>query len=203
MRSIIQTSCFVACVLGAAALAQPVLAESSTTSTTTVITTTETHTHTQTTTAEPGAAEVKRPYKPYSSRGVGYAALMYLPNRIYDIFDILRARLRLGPGAAVGVRVTDPLKIYFGSYSSVWAGLPGPRMESKPIVPGGLESYNGVALSMAEGTFDGGMSPKYSPTEIGVSVHALIVGADVDVDPIEIVDAVLGLFFIDVRKDDL
>lgn len=202
MRGILAIGCWALALALAVPGANCAWGQTQTTTTTTTVTTT--HSESASTTSEvPPAPEPEKVVKPYSSRGAGWAVLMYLPNRINDVFDIVRARLRLGPGAAIGARATTPFKFYVGSYSSVWAGLPGPRQEAKPIIPGGLESYNGVALSMAEGTFDGGMNPNYSPTEIGVTAHALIVGADVDVDPVEVFDLLAGFFFIDLRGDDL
>jgi hypothetical protein len=67
----------------------------------------------------------------------GHKVLMYIPNRIFDLLDIVRARLRLGPGLAVGVRLTEPLSAYLGAYGSLYGGLPGPRLEPKLPMPFG------------------------------------------------------------------
>lgn len=48
-----------------------------------------------------------------------------------------------------------------------------------------------------------GYGPNYSPTEIGASIQAIIVGVDVGVDPFEVVDFLVGIFFFDPRVDDL
>jgi hypothetical protein len=130
------------------------------------------------------------------------AVLFYIPNRVLDIVDIARARVRVGPGITLGVRATEAVDAYIGSYTSVYAGLPGPRMRKIPKLPAGLETSSGIELSAADATLDGGLGPDYSPTEFGVSVHAAIVGADVGLDPVEILDAVLGFLFIDIRDDD-
>ena len=129
--------------------------------------------------------------------------IFYIPNRILDLLDIVRLRVRVGPGLAVGARVTEPFSVFVGGYESVYAGLPGPRL--RPIVkpPVGLEDNQGIGVSIFDLTFDAGYGPDYSQTEIGASFQALIVGVDVDVDPIEILDFALGLVFIDIRGDDL
>jgi hypothetical protein len=134
---------------------------------------------------------------------VGHAILLYIPNRILDVLDIARLRVRVGPGAAVGVRATKLVSLFAGAYWSVYAGLPGPRLEPKVSLPIGLENIAGVGVSLADLTTGGSTSPNYSGTEFGVSVHALLVGLDVGVDPVEVFDLVLGFLFIDIRGDNL
>lgn len=132
----------------------------------------------------------------------GHKVLFYLPNRAFDLFDMVRLRLRLGPGLAVGVRATEPLSAYVGSYVSVYGGLPGPRQRRGIPIPVGFESYNGATLSVVHAATGVGLGPDYSPTEIGGSLHLLIIGADVDVDPMEVVDLLVGFFGFDPRHDD-
>jgi hypothetical protein len=129
--------------------------------------------------------------------------LFYIPNRVLDVFDIVRLRVRVGPGVAVGVRATKVAQAYVGTYASVYAGLPGPRRRPLPKLPVGLESYNGVAVSLAEATASGGIGPDYSPTEFGISVHPLIFGLDIGLDPLEVVDFAAGILFVDIEDDDL
>jgi hypothetical protein len=129
--------------------------------------------------------------------------LLYIPNRVLDILDIIRLRVRVGPGIAVGVRATKVAQAYLGTYASVYAGLPGPRLRSFPKSPIGLESNNGVSLSVVDATVGGGIGPDYSPTEFGAGLHLGIIGFDFGIDPLEIVDFATGILTIDVREDDL
>jgi hypothetical protein len=146
-------------------------------------------------------AEVKSaPEK--KEHGFGHKLLLYIPNRILDVFDFVRLRVRVGPGIAVGVRATKPITLAFGGYTSIYAGLPGPRREPTINLPIGIENYVGAEVSVLDGSNEGRFSPNYSPTEIGVSVHPLIVGLDVAVDPLEVVDLALGFLFIDLCGDD-
>ena len=46
------------------------------------------------------------------------------------------------------------------------------------------------------------MGPDYGVAEVGVGLHAALLGVDVGVDPLEIVDLVLGFLTIDLRGDD-
>ncbi len=57
----------------------------------------------------------------------GNAILWYVPNRVLDLLDIFRLRIRVGPGLAANFRITDYGAFYIGNYNSVYVGLPGPR----------------------------------------------------------------------------
>jgi len=137
------------------------------------------------------------------SHGVLHKIVMYIPNRVLDVFDIVRFRVRVGPGLAVDARATKVASAFVGSYASVYVGLPGPRNRPFPKLPIGFESRNGVQASVVDATVSGGVDPDYGPAEIGVGVQALIVGIDVGVEPLEILDLLAGFFFIDLTHDDL
>jgi hypothetical protein len=134
-------------------------------------------------------------------RSAGRVLLAYLPNRLFDVLDFLRLRARVGPGLAVRARASEQIDAGIGSYATIFAGLPGPRSEVEVPLPIGLETYSGIEL-VGDAEVSGGYSPEYSPTEIGVSVHAAVVGVDVGVDPIEVVDWVAGFVLLDLRGDD-
>jgi len=146
---------------------------------------------------QPGEAEFES-----TKPGGIHRVIFYIPNRILDFLDMVRLRARIGPGLAVGVRATDPFSVFFGGYMSVYAGLPGPRLKPTVKFPIGLENQEGVGVSIFNLTYDAGLGPDYSQTEIGASFQALIAGLDVTVDPIEVLDFALGLIFIDIRQDD-
>jgi hypothetical protein len=144
--------------------------------------------------------------EPYASddddESIWYSIAVYLPNRVLDLLDIVRVRARVGPGIAAGVRVTNVAALYLGSYASIYAGLPGPRQRVLPRSPIGLESHNGVAFGPFSASANMGMDPDYSPTEVGLGLQAVVVGVDVGIDPVEIVDFVGGVFLFDLRDDD-
>jgi hypothetical protein len=129
--------------------------------------------------------------------------LLYIPNRIFDLLDIVRFRVRVGPGLGVGARATSVVSAFVGSYATIFAGLPGPRLEPSIPLPVGLESHNGATVSLVDATVDGGIGPDYSSTEFGVSAQLAIVGFDFGIDPLEIVDFLGGILTIDLREDDL
>jgi hypothetical protein len=164
---------------------------------------------TKTSTTDPVAAPSETALTPTDmvaekpKHSFGHKLLLYIPNRLLDVFDIVRLRIRVGPGFALGGRLTKPLSFFFGGYGTVFVGLPGPRLEPIVKLPFGLENYGGLSLSLLDSTNEGKFDPDYSPTEIGYSVQVLIIGADVDVDPIEVLDFATGFLFIDIREDDL
>jgi hypothetical protein len=139
------------------------------------------------------------------SRGVFHNVFWYIPNRALDVVDIVRARARVGPGLYAGVRVTEVADIIFGSYISVYAGLPGPRGKGRrlPKSPVGLESFGGIGVSVVEAKTEGRIGPGYTKTECGVSLHPILVGIDLGFDPMEILDFATGILLIDLRKDDI
>ena len=137
------------------------------------------------------------------SHGSLYAVAMYLPNRVLDVFDIVRLRVRVGPGIAADVRATEVASAFAGSYASVYVGLPGPRNRPLPKLPVGAESRSGLQASLVDATVSDDIGPDYGPGEFGAGVHLFFVGLDVGVDPLEVIDLVAGLFFIDLTNDDL
>ena len=137
------------------------------------------------------------------SPGLIHSLILWAPNRFLDVFDLVRVRIRVGPGVALGIRATQYADAYAGTYAAVYAGLPGPRGRRMPRSPVGLESYNGVKASVIDATAEGGIGPNYSPTEFGGGFQLLILGFDFGVDPFEAVDLAGGFFLWDPRKDDL
>jgi len=155
-------------------------------------------------TPEAPAASVA-PEAPRATRhGFGHTLLLYIPNRVLDVFDIVRLRVRLGPGIAVGFRVTKLTDVFLGSYASVYLGLPGPRQEPQLPRLAGFESRSGLAASVADATVTSYSSdPYYAVTEVGAGAQAVLAGAEAGVDPAEVFDLVLGVLTIDFRGDDL
>lgn len=141
----------------------------------------------------------KKDIEPHS---VAHRILCYLPNRLLDITDLIRARVRVGPGVAVDARATKFVRAGIGSYLSLYAGLPGPRQRPMPRSPLGFEAYSGASLSVAEASFETGYEPGYSPSEFGAGLHLGVIGLDVGVDPLEAVDLIAGIVGLDVTGDD-
>jgi hypothetical protein len=129
--------------------------------------------------------------------------LLYVPNRIFDLLDIFRIRVRIGPGIGAGIRITEPLSIFAGSHAAIYAGLPGPRQTPEVPLPIGAEAVAGGRLSLLDGVYASDTSSRHSQTEIGIETQLLLVGIDIGIDPLEILDFLTGFFLIQIRDDDL
>lgn len=143
--------------------------------------------------------EVTDPELTTETKGVGHALLLWIPNRIFDALDIVRARVKFGPGFGFTLRATELLDLKLGAWEAGWIGLHGPRLE--PVIPWpvGTEEYGATGFSIFE--IENG-DVLYGKGEFGVGVHVLIVGADAGVDVLEIADFITGLFFVDLVEDD-
>lgn len=135
-----------------------------------------------------------------AGRGFLVGALLYLPNRLFDIFDIARVRLRFGPGLSLGLRATRPLNLAIGAHEALFVGVPGPRGEAGIPWPLGLENFAGAEISVVNGTRAGNVH--YGLAEIGLGGQLLILGGEAGVDPWELVDFIVGLVTADPVGDD-
>jgi hypothetical protein len=144
--------------------------------------------------AEPEKAEPK---------GIGHRLLLWIPNRTFDVLDIVRLRARVGPGFAISARATELVDVTMGGYASVFAGLPGPRGKARIPWPVGLENLAGIEVSVLDTTNEGGgFAPDYGPTEVGAGVQLILVGVDVGVEPLDLLDFAAGIILLDPRGDD-
>jgi hypothetical protein len=141
--------------------------------------------------------------EPEPEHSVGHVLLWYIPNRISDVLDIVRARLRVGPGLEVGARVTELVDFNLGGYASVFVGIPGPRRERVFNWPFGFDNMAGAEISVIDATTHSGDAPHYGVAEVGLGAQLAIVGFDLGVDVWEAVDFVTGIVCIDLEEDDL
>ncbi len=135
-------------------------------------------------------------------QGLGHKVLWYVPNRLLDLVDIFRFRLRAGPGLAANVRLTDYADVYIGTYYTAFVGLPGPRMQPAIRPPWGMEYEKGLKLMGVDATDDLAHEPGYSPTEFNAGLQLLILGVEIGFDPVEFGDFFSGFVMIDLRGDD-
>lgn len=150
---------------------------------------------------------------------------LYFPNRILDVLDAFTLNIGLGLTAHASLRATHEIEIGggfsatgqmikdqnrqygFARRNGVYSGI-GPivatDMERRPAFLLAKEYYmdkDGVATPSdewflpKEGVFDF--------WEIGGSLGAAVIEADVSIHPVEILDAFLGFFFLDICDDDL
>ena len=151
---------------------------------------------------------------------------LYFPNRILDIMDVFTLNLGVGLTAHASLRVTHEAEIGggfsataqmvkdhnrqygFARRNGVYSGF-GPYvatdMVRRPAYLLAKEYWwdkEGLVTPSDEVPF----LPKEGAVdfwEIGGSLGLGVIEADVSIHPVEILDAVLGFFFIDISDDDL
>lgn len=141
--------------------------------------------------------------EPEPDYSFGHKLLWYIPNRISDVLDIVRARIRVGPGLEVGARVTELVDFNLGGYATIFVGIPGPRRERVFNWPFGFDNMAGAEISVIDATTHYGDAPHYGVAEVGLGAQLAIIGFDLGVDVWEAVDFVTGLVTIDLEEDDL
>lgn len=124
------------------------------------------------------------------------SALLYIPNRVLDILDIVRFDVGVGPAVGGVIRVTPYAQAgaRFMMPLSVRAGLRGRK---SPV--------------FIEHTSEVGVGPLYldssqrkaTPLEIGAGVDLFLFGVYFGISVDSIFDAVLGFVGVDISDDDL
>jgi hypothetical protein len=129
--------------------------------------------------------------------------ISYIPNRLFDLLDIVRLRVRVGPGLSAGVRATEFADVFAGRHSTVYAGLRGSRGRGWGLpLPFGIEDHGGVEVSVVDLASDGPFAPVVDPLELGFEVQAGLVGIYPALEVYEMLDFVTGFLFLDIRGDD-
>ena len=95
-------------------------------------------------------AEAEPEARERSTGELAWTIAAYLPNRLFDLCDVFRLRVRVGSGFAVGARVTRYLPIFAGDYQALWLGMPGPRGRARLPLPAGTEGQSGIDAGIAQ-----------------------------------------------------
>jgi len=132
-----------------------------------------------------------------SAVDVGHVILMYLPNRVLDLFDVARAGVNVGPGIGVQAKATENAQVTFITRTSAGLGLQ--TLRHLPAYAS-IENAAGAGPLSAETNL--GLGWYQSPMDLRLELHPFIVGAHVAIEPKEIADFILGLFTVDISKDD-
>jgi hypothetical protein len=123
--------------------------------------------------------------------------LLYLPNRVMDIFDVARAGVNVGPGIGVDVSATEYLQAQAFTHASVGVGLE--TLRHSPLFAG---AEAGVGIGPLGAVGDAGATWYRSPGDFRVGLYLALVGAHVAIEPVEILDFILGFLTIDLKDDD-
>lgn len=130
-------------------------------------------------------------------RSLTTSLLLYLPNRVFDVFDIVRAGVDVGPGVGASAQVTSAARAAYMSRISVGVGLQ--TLRHLPVKAAADAELGAGPLG---GDVGPGLGWYRSPADIRLEVHPLVAGAHVAVEPLEIIDLVTGLFGFDPSDDD-
>jgi len=123
--------------------------------------------------------------------------LLYIPNRIFDLFDMVRAGVNVGPGLGLDVRATKWAKVQLISDTSVGVGF-----QSLRHLPVCARSQMKLGLAFISTPSMDLLNWYYGDYDVRVELYLLLVGAHVAVDMGEIVDFLGGLFLWDPMEDD-
>jgi hypothetical protein len=128
----------------------------------------------------------------------------YLPNRALDVLDLVRLRVRMGPGNALELRAGDRLEYFRGSYRCGFIGLPGARRGPWPRLPLGLEGrVTPPAIDESEEPPRfWGDDPGYGRSETVLGFQAGLLGLELGVNPLQFLDLAFGIIFLDPADDD-
>ena len=150
---------------------------------------------------------------------------LYFPNRVLDLLDSFSLNIGVGLTAHASLRATHELEIGGGVATTAqmvkdynrqygFASRNGYYSGAGPFVSTNMERR--LAILLAKEYWwdkDGLVTPSdeiFLPKEgaidfwaIGGSLGLAVIEADVSIHPVEILDAVLGFFFIDISDDDL
>ena len=150
---------------------------------------------------------------------------LYFPNRVLDLLDSFSLNIGVGLTAHASLRATHELEIGGGFATTAqmvkdynrqygFASRNGYYSGAGPFVSTNMERRPAVLLAKEYWwDKDGLVTPSdeiFLPKEgaidfweIGGSLGLAVIEADVSIHPVEILDAVLGFFFIDISDDDL
>ena len=122
--------------------------------------------------------------------------LLWLPNRVLDLIDVFRVDVGVGPSFGAVVRVTKYGEVGYRQMApaSLRVGDFGRQM---PFL---IESSNEFGVGPA---YVNSSDRKVCPGEIGLGADLLVAGAYGGVCVDEFADFLAGIFFIDLKDDDI
>lgn len=149
------------------------------------------------------SAEEEAAKKEPEPKSIAHRLILWIPNRVFDVLDLVRFRVRVGPGVSVDARVTEAADVSLGAHATLYVGLHGPRNDPQIPWPIGLETFAGAEVSVVgPSTEESRFGPQYGPLETGAGFQAGIIGIDIGVEPYDAFDLLAGIFLFDPKGDD-
>jgi hypothetical protein len=149
--------------------------------------------------------------------------LLWAPNRVFDLLDVVTFDVHLGLGAYANLHVTRALQagagfrgiFGVGAHDQRIVGLNTEADAGVVVLALGTETVSGSAFGVPGGVATGAdtMAGLHKPSNeiyqtfrdywaVGFGATAGLVGANVDLHPVQLVDFLLGVIFIDFARDD-
>ena len=123
------------------------------------------------------------------------AILLYLPNRLFDLAEIVRFGVNVGPGIGIDAEATGALRAAVMTRGSVGVGYQGLRRFPVSL---GVDTY------IAVGPFDPGLRMGWyrSEYDLRVEPHLVLIGFHAAIDLLAIGDFFAGWLMYDLEEDD-
>ena len=166
---------------------------------------------------------MNRKRRPHVDREPLTRALLWLPDRVLDLLDVVTVGVHLGTGAFADAHVTRAVQVVGGFRTTGGIGLHdfrslGLKSQAEAgltVIAVGTHAYGG-ALVGTSGTHSSTdeaigvhspMAPLYQELRdywaIGANATAGILGVEVDFHPIQLADFFAGFVGLDLLNDDL
>lgn len=133
----------------------------------------------------------------FPDRSAGRTALLYLPNRVLDLLDIVHIGVGIGPGFGLELHPTR-----YGRLQAVAGADVGIAWLGRYARPTQAAVYATAAASTAQAEARTGVVWRIPKWDIGVRAHYLLDMAYVGFAPDELVDFLLGFSTFDTKDDD-
>lgn len=130
-------------------------------------------------------------------RSALHVVLLYLPNRVLDLFDIARIGIEAGPGIGIDLRASHAAMLGVMTRTSAGVGL-----QTLRHLPLKLDTQAYLATGPAQLGASPGISWYHDFWDLRAELHLLLLGAHVAVNPMEIADFFAGLLTLDPKGDD-
>ncbi|MCI0589980.1 MAG: hypothetical protein L0323_24470 [Planctomycetes bacterium] len=136
----------------------------------------------------------------FGSASLGERLLLYVPNRLLDLLDVLHLGYGVGPGLGVEFHFTR-----HGRLGAVAGGDVGLAWLGRWTSPVECAAYARASLGTRETIAESSLGERwrYPRWDVGYSVFALVGVAYAAIAPDEIVDFLVGFSTYDTKGDDL
>ncbi len=171
----------------------------------------------------PSLAGVSRARRVEVQRPAAQRVLLYVPDRLLDLLDVISFDAHVGPGIFVDAHGTHALQASAGARSAVGAGLSRGRMlgvharqETGVAVLAMGARTGGIAVAGTAGArahqasvagihdpYDGYYQEHADYWSVGASATVLLAGGGAELHPVQLLDFLAGWIGLDPLDDDL